>query len=298
MKKEPKMTEVAPMYVYATEMVAQYYKRISLKGKRVLTVAGSGDQVVNALYYGASEVVAFDINRNALFMTELKIAAIRTLSLSEFSHFFSQTQKGFDQALYLKMRPLLSKECQKYFDRLYKEIGTSGLGVSDYFRSRNNLVDKKKAREVNAYLADIVAYRKMKEILEHNHPVLRIENVLNLSTNEEFRGKKFDVINLSNIPNYLAGRSFGLTESQILSYFKKLKMLCSKQGAIFFYSFDNSVYPNPMSKIVPPASSPAFLKMLKQSGAFSVSQKSFPGLDGVGKKDRITILGHAKKRAE
>ncbi|MHB8860232.1 MAG: DUF3419 family protein [Minisyncoccota bacterium] len=291
MKKEPKMTEVAPMYVYATEMVAEYYQRLGLKGKRVLTVAGSGDQVINALYYGASEVVAFDINRNALFMTELKMAAIRALSYQEFSRFFSQTKKGFAQDLYIKARPLLSRACQKYFDQLYTEIGPYGLGVSVYFRSRKHLVDKKKAQEVNAYLVDVTTYQKMKEILEHNRPVLRVENVLHLSTNEEFKGKKFDVINLSNIPNYLAGRSFELTESQILSYFKGLKKLCSKQGVLFFYSFDNSVYPNPMSAIVPPASSAAFLKMLKQSGAFSVSQKSFPGLDD-GKKDRITLLGH------
>lgn len=287
------MTKIAPMYVCATEMVAEYYQRLGLEGKRVLTVAGSGDQVVNALYYGASNVVAFDINRNALFMTELKMAAIHALSFQEFSRFFLQTKKGFDLKLYVKIRPFLSRACQKYFDRLYKEIGPYGLGISVYFRGRRHLVDKKKSRKANAYLADAEAYHKMKDILEHNHPVLLIENVLNLSTNEGLRGEKFDVINLSNVPNYLAGRSFGLTELQILSCFKKLKKLCSKQGSIFFYSFDNSVYPNPQTKVIPPASTTSFFKMLKQSGAFHVSQKSFPGFDGGEKKDRITLLGHA-----
>ena len=37
----------ASMYIYATEMVRHYYRRVGLKGQRVLTVAGSGDQVLN-----------------------------------------------------------------------------------------------------------------------------------------------------------------------------------------------------------------------------------------------------------
>jgi hypothetical protein len=289
MKKEHKMTNVAPMYVYATEMVAAYYQRLKLSGKRVLTVTGSGDQVANALFYGASEVVGFDINRNSLFMTELKLVAIQTLTYQDFLRFFSQTKKGFDQKLYDKVRPSLSRACQKYFDELYADIGQYGLGVSDYFRNRGDMITKKKACEINGYLADADAYRKMKTILLTAHPILLVENVLNLAIGELLKGKKFDVINLSNIPNYLTGRSFGLTEENVLSYFRKLKKLVAKQGSIFFYSYDNAQYPNKVSANVPPISRPSFFKKIKETNAFIVSRKSFPGLID-GNTDRITIL--------
>ncbi len=289
MKKERKMTADAPMYVYATEMVAAYYRRLALKGKRVLTVTGSGDQVVNALFYGASEVVGFDINRNSLFITELKLGAIRALSYKEFLRFFSQTKQGFGQVLYLKIRPLLSKACQTYVDRLYEVAGMKGLGTSEYFRDRGELVSHK-TREINAYLANEAAYGKVKGILEDSRPILRVENVLNLATSKAFGKKKFDVINLSNVPNYLTGRSFGLSEEDVLSYFRKLKKLVSRQGVIFFYSYDDSIYPTPVSKDVPPISRPSFLKKIKKTGVFTVSRKSFPGLNDK-KKDRITLLG-------
>ncbi len=290
MKKERKMTVNAPMYVYATEMVASYYRRLKLKGKRVLTVAGSGDQVLNALFYGAKEITGFDINRNALFMTELKIAAITAFSYSEFLRFFSQAKTGFDHRLYLKMGPFLSIACQQYFDRLYSIVGPKGLGASEYFRSRSELIPKSKVLEINGYLASPSAYRKMRRILHLTRPTLYVENVLTLSQSKKLHGKKFDLINLSNVPNYLTGQSFGLSENDVLSYFCKLKKLVSKSGDISFYSYDDATYPNPVSTDIPPVSRASFLKKIKQLGLFDVSRKSFPGLHD-GSHDRITLLG-------
>lgn len=276
------------MYVYATEMVASYYRRLELNGKRILTITGSGDQVLNALFYGAKEVTGFDINRNALFMTELKLSAIRSLSYQEFLRFFSQTTNGFNYALYTKMRPLLSKACRKYFDRLYKTANFTGLGVSVYFRNRNELV-KNKEKAINGYLKNKIAYGKLNNILKDMHPVLCVENILNLSKSKKFSGKKFDIINLSNVPNYLTGRSFGLTGEKVVAYLRRLKKLVSAGGTIFFYSYDDSIYPNATSPDIPPISRASFLRKIKQMDTFNVSRKSFPGL--VGARDRITLLG-------
>ncbi|HEX8994021.1 MAG TPA: DUF3419 family protein [Candidatus Paceibacterota bacterium] len=289
-KKERKMTKDAPMYVYATEMVAHYYEQLGLKGKRVLTVVGSGDQVINALYYGASEVVGYDINRNALYIAELKMAAIKTLSYQEFLRFFSESKVGFEYDIYQRIYPLLSRNCRAYFDRLYREVGKTGLGTSPYFRKRNWLVDKTKRKKINAYLATATEYRKMKGILESNKPTLIVGSVLELTTNKKLIGEKFDLVNLSNIPNYLTGRSFGLTEAGAVSLFRKLKKLCPPHGALFFYSYDDSVYPNPQASRIPPISSRAFLKRLKESKSFRISQKRFPGIDSEGKFDRVTVL--------
>ena len=285
------MTKIAPMYVYATEMVASYYQRLKLKNKRVLTVIGSGDQVINALYFGAREVIGFDINRNALFMTELKLAAISTLSYQEFLKFFSQTKTGFDYKLYLKIRLSMSQACQKYFDQLYKEVRYHGLGTSEYFRNRDKLIYKNKNNvlQINAYLKSESSYKKMKSILVNSRPILYVENVLTLTDSKKLRGKKFNVINLSNVPNYLTGRSFGLSEEDVLSYFRKLKKLVSTRGTIFFYSYNDSIYPHSTAPVIPPISRTSFIRKIKQTGVFNISMKSFSGI--FGKSDRITVLG-------
>ncbi len=289
--KEKKMTKIAPMYVYATEMVAPYYRKLNLEGKRVLTVVGSGDQVINALVLGAEEVVGFDINRNALYITELKIAAIKVLSYREFLTFFSQKETGFDYKCYhTSIRINLSRPCQKYFDNLYEKVGKKNLGISPYFRDRKFMHSAKKVREINAYLADAKAYARAREVLAHKKPRLLIENVMHLAAGDKLTGKKFDILNLSNIPNYLTGKSFGLTEEQSLTFFRTLKKLVVKGGSIFFYSFNPSVYPNSISKSVPPISDTPFRKKLVGSGAFKVIRKAVPGLNTEG-PDHITILG-------
>ncbi len=295
MRREHKMTRYAPMYIYATEMVGQYYQKLSLKGKNVLTTIGSGDQVLNAIFYGANEVTGFDINRNALFLIRLKIAAVKTLSYHDFIHFFSQTKNGFEHSQYLKIRELLPKTCQNYFNRLYDTVDKKGLGTSIYFRKRDHNVNNAKPREVNGYLANDTSYNDMRSILEEADPMLLIGNVLNLEKNKKLSGKTFDIINLSNIPNYLTGRSFKLTESEVISRFSKIKKLCSESGSIFFYSYSNSIYPSQRAQIIPPISSTIFLRKMKISlvGSFNISQKSFYGFKN-GTQDRITILTRKK----
>jgi hypothetical protein len=222
-------------------------------------------------------------------MTELKLAAIRALSYSEFLRYFTQTKTGFSKELYNKISPILSSPCRKYFDNLYRKYGLNGLGISPCFRQRAGIISKKKAKEINAYLASPLAYSQMKTILEHNKPKLQIRNVLELATNKEFAGEHFDVINLSNVPNYLTGKSFKMKEDQVIMYFRSLKKLLSKQGIFFFYSYDNKTYPTPISPSVPPVSSNAFYKKLQQSGNFTISRKSFPGIHD-GNRDRVTII--------
>ena len=70
--KEKPMSEQAPMYVYATETVSSYYKLLNLKDKTVLSVCGSGDQVLNAYFFGAKRVIGCDMNERSKYITLLK----------------------------------------------------------------------------------------------------------------------------------------------------------------------------------------------------------------------------------
>ena len=50
------------VYPFTTEMLSGYMNLLDLKGKNVLTVGSSSDQVFNAIMMGASKITLYDIN--------------------------------------------------------------------------------------------------------------------------------------------------------------------------------------------------------------------------------------------
>lgn len=75
------------IYLNTTENIAGILEGLDIKGKKVLSVAGSGDQMLNAYYHGAEEVSIFDINPLAAAQAELKLVAAQKLDYNEFYHF-------------------------------------------------------------------------------------------------------------------------------------------------------------------------------------------------------------------
>ena len=118
----------AGMYIYCTEMTGKYYPRINVKNKKILTISGSGDQIIDAYFYGAREVIGFDLNHLSLKITALKFATIKSLNYKEFLHFFgtSKDNTTLDYKLYQKCQSFLKKEAKSFFDALYKHYKFDG----------------------------------------------------------------------------------------------------------------------------------------------------------------------------
>lgn len=168
-KREMEMSKEAPMYIYATEGVSSYYSILKINNKKILTVCGSGDQVLNAYFFGAKEVVGFDLNKRSEFITRIKIAAVKELSYEEFLKFFGENYTGasFDYSLYKKIRRNLDKKTIVFFDSLYKKHNFKGKKSvkSEYFRQREDVrLDIKK---INLYLRNEKNYLKLRHILKN-----------------------------------------------------------------------------------------------------------------------------------
>ncbi|MBI2046655.1 DUF3419 family protein, partial [Candidatus Pacearchaeota archaeon] len=239
--KEAKMSSNAPMYVYATENVAGYYKALGLKNKKVITVCGSGDQFLNALYFGAG-VIGFDLNKRSEFITRLKITAILELNYNEFLEFFGEHKPnvGFNFVLYKKIRISLDKSTRKFFDGLYKKFNYNGLKLirSNNFRQRDDF-GYGSIKRINIYLRNARNYDYMKSILKNKGFEFILEDATHLSRNRMLRGKRYDLINLSNVPTYVIGslRKSGSedpVEEVYNSIFLKLKKFLLKHGKILF----------------------------------------------------------------
>lgn len=78
-------------------------------------ICSGGDNVLAMLAKSPKKIYAFDINKTQLFCTELKIAAIRNLTIDETKCLLGVSD-GNRSNLYIKIRKDISKGAQKYFD--------------------------------------------------------------------------------------------------------------------------------------------------------------------------------------
>ncbi|MDP1728750.1 MAG: DUF3419 family protein [archaeon] len=234
------MSSSSPMYLNATEMTSSYYDFLNLSKKDVLTIIGSGDQVIDAYFYGAKKVVGFDINKNAIHMINLKLEAIRLLSYKEFLMFFYYTKlkSTLNYQVYLRLRKFLSGSTRIFFDKLYKLFNFDGYKVASscFIHQRRIGIEKIK---VSGFLKNEKNYNKVKKIMFKKKPLLLICRLTKLG--KRLGNLRFDFINLSNVPNYLVN---SFKKKDPLDYFFKkvllsLKKVLRKDGKIIYYNYDH-----------------------------------------------------------
>ena len=286
----PKMTSQSPMYIYATEMVSDYYNKLDIKNKKILSIIGSGDQIINAYFFGAKEVVGFDINKYASFMLKLKVGAILNLAYPEFIKFFGKDMESgtLDFSLYNKFKKNLAANVRIFFDKIYKEFNYEGrkLIKSDYFRQRHMI--KASADRINIYLKNEKNYLKCKSIMQNKSLQSHELDINDISISEKLYGK-FDIINLSNVLNYITGNTEKENLLKVLVEITKKVIKEVKKGAIFFYySYSPSLYSS-AGKQIPSASRLKIIQKIAEINNFKITLKRLRGITP-GSLDRINIF--------
>jgi hypothetical protein len=298
LREEP-MSEQAPMYLYATEMVSTYYSLLKVRGKCVLTVCGSGDQVLDAFFLGAKRVVGFDLNKNSEFITQLKITAISLLDYKEYLDFLGgkNSQKRLDYNIYIKIRTCLDKKSRGFFDSLYSKSNFSSkrLLLSNRFRQRDDFAGSR-IKQINQFLKDEKAYLKMRGIIKKIKFEFVHADIKGLDLHKDVQKERFDIINMSNVPTYIVGGLEKRGNKDSCGYFIEkitgnLFNLLNKGGFLFYYVYSPSIYPN---KLTSERSSAANISSFKKfKSKISITEKLF---EGVSKKtkDKIIILKQIK----
>lgn len=189
------------LYPFTNENISEYYKCINFKNKDVLTTTSSGDHALNSILCGAKNIDTFDINPLAKYYSELKIAAIKTLSLEDFIKFLYK--KGyFNNRYYLSkeayniLKKELKDEYREFWDYFFSTYNSRRIYKSHLFT--DDFLDLKKLKICNGYMNDknySLLRDKLKSI-EINYHDISIENLSDIK-------KQFDVIILSNICAYL-----------------------------------------------------------------------------------------------
>jgi len=93
---------------YSNENLEGVYKHILSKRKNIkdaLVVGSSGDQLINAIFYGAKNITLADINPMSEVVTELKIAAIKNLNFNDFLAYWDRKSRDaiLDHKVYSKI---------------------------------------------------------------------------------------------------------------------------------------------------------------------------------------------------
>ena len=229
------------VYHCSNERLNSYFKDLNLKNARIATVGSSGDQVLNAIFYGAKDITLIDANIFIRAYVEYKIAMIKNLDFKTFTHHLGRFSM-FNWKTYSKISHDLSPTTQQFFDELMLNQDDNGHDSDEGYLTdsliRNNLFHTPcynfNTKEENLFYNNEEDFNKLKYLLTKNEYTLNFINADITKFPSELKGT-FDYIFLSNIYEYV-------DNSTMLPIIKKLYKKLNNGGAIqYYYTYGTNV---------------------------------------------------------
>lgn len=195
--KENVMGRFNSIYPFTSENIAGYMKDLDLTGKKVITVTGSTDHILNVILQGATEITTFDINPLTKPYMDLKISALKNLSYEDFIKLFLfESNMNLDYSIISSLD--MSDESKMFWlEQLSKfnnngiELRNSSLFNTKYFNPNSKLWQ-------NLYL-EKSKYNLLKQQLKDANITF-----INASLKDLRIEDNFDYMFLSNISDYLS----------------------------------------------------------------------------------------------
>jgi hypothetical protein len=196
-----KFSKNSKIYAFTTENLKGYYDYLPLRNSKVLTVGGSGDQIINSYLYGASDVTAFDINICAKYYSDLKLTAVNNLSFEEFKKFFMRDKFNtvLEYNVYKKLKENLHKTSSDFFNLKYNTYNYNGEELRESNLFNNNYDYEKLKIFSNEYLQSEEKYNEAQERMKNKKFKWIQTSVENITSK---LNESYDLIMLSNISDY------------------------------------------------------------------------------------------------
>ncbi len=222
------------VYHCSNERLNAYFKDLNLQGSRIATVGSSGDQVLNAIFYGAKDITLIDANIFTKAYYEYKVAMIKNLDFETFKSHLGMFSM-FNWKTYSKISHDLSKETRQFFDELMLNQDDHGHDFDEGYLTdsmiRNTLFHTPCYHhdeiEENLFYNNEEDYKKLQKLLTENKFKLTFINSDITQFPSKLKGK-FDYIFLSNIYDYV-------DENIIVPIINKLYKKINAGGAIQYY---------------------------------------------------------------
>ncbi len=207
-----KFNKLSKIYSFTTENISGYFETLNFLNKNVLTVAASGDHIINAIYCGAKNVIGFDVNYLALVFTELKLIALEKLEYNEFLEFFlinekndiEKNKKALSYEIYFnKLRQSLSNNGKENLDILYKTFNNNGYELRNSYVFNNKYDNNYLKIFSNLYLKNETEYNKAKQKIKDKEIILINSGYKEINVNKLPKLESYDIILMSNISDYI-----------------------------------------------------------------------------------------------
>lgn len=233
--------KTSSIYRFSNENISSYFHHLQNKEK-VLTVIGSGAQILNGILAGTRDFDCFDISIFPEYYLHLQLASILALSKEEYlEYYFSEDRERlFCDELYDKISEKLTGKYKEFWDTLY--MFDDGIDIYNSLLFKYDLCLKNTILENNPYLQGN-NYQKLKSILQTEY--IKINTIVADISKTDFQ-TAYDLINLSNILTYyfksleeyinFFDNNFSLKENgQIINYFFHMRKDIEVKANILLY---------------------------------------------------------------
>lgn len=207
------------IYKFSNESIIDYQKYLKNRNNAFIVTA-SGDQILNSILEGTTNITSCDVSRFPKYFFELKKSAILFLSKDEYLDFFLKDDNYDD--FYDNIRNNMCDEDREFWDGLFQFFEGGEIYNSSLFS--HEIVTPQLVISRNSYLQDN-NYNKLQSNIEKTNINHQIGNVRDIILNEK---KEYDLVNLSSIIYYYNGNYKELLESIKLS----------DEGIILTYLYD------------------------------------------------------------
>lgn len=214
------------IYPFTSENIAGYMKDLDLTSKKVITVTGSTDHILNAILQGATEITTFDINPLTKPYMDLKISALKNLSYEDFIKLLLfESNMNLDYSI-ISSLDMSDKSKMFWLEQLSKynnsgiELRNSSLFNTKYFNPNSKLWQ-------NLYL-EKNKYNLLKQQLKDTNITFINTSIKDLKVDEHF-----DYMFLSNISDYLSL----MYDSDTLKQYRDLLIEFQKKIDIIYFAY-------------------------------------------------------------
>lgn len=201
------------------------------------TVAGSFDQVIDLALLGYSTVITADINRYQYYIDYLKYLAVRYLDYFSFIAFLADAQsprcldEGIIRYLFDKAEAdnEPSKAAPEMFWKMLLRNNTTMQIRMKYIMGEKNYILHDSNRELRSkYVWSLSGYNDAQKALGKTRINFYIGNIFDVSKENYFPEKIYDVVLLSNVHNFVVANMYVQLVRDLVPYVKT-------GGSIFSY---------------------------------------------------------------
>lgn len=197
-------------YPFSNENLDAIFAGRDLRGKSLLTVGSSGDQLLYGIFAGAAQVSLIDANIYSRAYVEYKLAAIQTLSFEEFNQAFNG--QAFDWRIYQKISHQISGQTKEFWDSIFLNYDSGGYDARELHLDLMS-------QDFGDWECKSVFYRNPAayELLQKLIPQCKIDYQVSSFYDfpQDIAGRQYDFIYLSNIRKYVAEEGYQQVVGQL-----------------------------------------------------------------------------------